>query len=208
MTWFKDGKRIYPSQRFIIRQTTNIHTLHIRVALPEDSGDYTVMVENQTGRTTSSARIIVDSVVGFGRRPSYTPRRPSKQIDVATGEKMLGPGFIKIPGDVECREGQLIRFDCRVSGRPYPDVEWYHNDVLVTDDSTHKVAVNEFGVHSLMIFSADVTDEGSYICVARNPMGESSFSVHLTVIRKCLHVCVNYSCLYNKFSRVTFTTKT
>ncbi|XP_014664087.1 PREDICTED: titin-like [Priapulus caudatus] len=95
---------------------------------------------------------------------------------------MLGPGFAKVPGDVECREGQLVRFDCRVTGRPYPDVEWYHNDVLVSDDAAHKVTVNEYGVHSLLIFAADVRDAGSYICVARNPMGESSFSVKLTVV--------------------------
>lgn len=42
--------------------------------------------------------------------------------------------------------------------------------------------VNEEGVHSLLIAPATFADSGTYSCVARNKVGEASFSVELKVV--------------------------
>lgn len=81
----------------------------------------------------------------------------------------------------------MVRFDCRVTGRPYPDVTWYINTRPILDDSTHKLIVNEAGNHSLLITVAQRTDAGTYTCIAKNKGGETSFQVNLTVIGKCLN---------------------
>ena len=107
---------------------------------------------------------------------SFTPHR-----DLESSAGNLGPQFIAAPPDKMVKEGQLVRFDCRVSGRPYPDIEWYHNGRIVSDDFTHKIIVNESGEHSLMITHTDMADTGQYTCVARNYSAETSIDFSLIV---------------------------
>lgn len=78
----------------------------------------------------------------------------------------------------------MVRFDVRVTGRPFPDVAWLRNGQPVNDDATHKLLVNEGGLHALMITSASREDAGTWTCVANNKSGECRFEVHLVVIEK------------------------
>ena len=61
------------------------------------------------------------------------------QPEEETYDKSMAPRFVSVASDAYVREGQLVRLDCRVSGRPYPDVRWYKNGGEVSDDWTHKV---------------------------------------------------------------------
>ncbi|XP_035212215.1 LOW QUALITY PROTEIN: titin-like, partial [Stegodyphus dumicola] len=276
ITWFKNGQRIFPSQRFKMSYKDDIAILHIHMALPEDAGYYTLLAENTNGRIACSAHLVIEGVgvpvtttfqqqkaqtavtsarpVPFGyqteqqmaysqltsqttvqsqtlsssnlytqqqvqqqyaatnlnqqqqyltsQQPTYFPLsdgiattitaatavrvQETNDVDVsATGaSKALKPNFVKIPGDKEVTEGKMVRFDLRVSGRPFPDVSWYLNGNQVVDDATHKLLVNEGGVHALMITSTSRTDAGTYTCVAKNKSGEASFNVNLHVIEK------------------------
>lgn len=74
--------------------------------------------------------------------------------------KVLAPSFVRVPADTDVSEGKMVRFDCRVTGRPYPDVTWYLNGEQIHDDYTHKILVNESGNHALMITNAQLTDSG------------------------------------------------
>ncbi|GFY64285.1 titin [Trichonephila inaurata madagascariensis] len=105
-------------------------------------------------------------------------------VDTTGASRALKPNFVKVPGDREVTEGKMVRFDLRVSGRPFPDVSWYLNGKQVVDDTTHKLLVNEGGVHALMITTTSRTDAGTYTCVAKNKSGEVSFNVNLHVIEK------------------------
>ncbi len=97
-----------------------------------------------------------------------------EEVEEPSG-KVLAPTFVRVPADSEASEGKMVRFDCRVSGRPYPEVTWYLNGRPILDDSTHKILVNESGNHALMITSAQVYDSGLIQCVARNKGGEVSW---------------------------------
>ena len=46
-------------------------------------------------------------------------------------EKFFRPVFRKTPEDKECQEGQMVRFDCIVTGRPHPELFWYRDGVQV-----------------------------------------------------------------------------
>lgn len=96
--------------------------------------------------------------------------------------KMLPPNFVRVAADREVTEGKMTRFECRVTGRPYPDVSWFINGKQILDDATHKILVNETGNHALMITSVSRLDSGVVTCVARNKSGETSFQVRLTRI--------------------------
>lgn len=115
---------------------------------------------------------------------SYNETQMMKQTQVesqTTAEtdsgKSLAPNFIRVCSDRDAQEGKMTRFDCRVTGRPYPEVTWFINGKQVSDDSTHKILVNESGNHALMITNVSRNDHGVVTCVARNKAGETSFQV-------------------------------
>lgn len=99
---------------------------------------------------------------------------------------MLPPNFIRVPSDRDVSEGKMTRFECRVTGRPYPDVTWYINGRKVGDDTTHKILVNESGNHALMITSVSRNDSGVITCVAQNKAGETSFQVCMSFFHWCI----------------------
>lgn len=92
--------------------------------------------------------------------------------------KMIAPNFVRACADRDVTEGKMTRFDCRVTGRPYPEVTWYINGRQVVDDSSHKILVNESGNHALMITNVSRLDSGVVSCIAKNKAGESSFEVN------------------------------
>ena len=89
-----------------------------------------------------------------------------------------------IPYNIETLEGQIVRFECRVSGRPEPEIIWYKNDTRIYDCEHYKCVVNEEGNYALLIMGSEVRDSATYKCVATNPIGQASFIVDLNVIER------------------------
>lgn len=110
--------------------------------------------------------------------------------------KMLAPNFVRVCADRDVTEGKMTRFDCRVTGRPYPEVAWFINGRQVADDATHKILVNESGNHALMITNVSRLDHGAVTCIARNKAGETSFQVRLSYGRESLLVLLA-PCVFN-----------
>ncbi|XP_018337981.1 PREDICTED: titin isoform X9 [Trachymyrmex septentrionalis] len=191
LTWFKNGQRIRDSQRLETSYSNQQATLRIRVALPEDSGHYTLLSENPQGCTVSSAYLAIESSDQVDQVPYQAHQREfikTQQIDSINesvdSSKVLPPNFVRTITDKEATEGKMTRFDCRVTGRPYPEVTWYINDQQVANDMTHKILVNESGNNSLMITNVNRADAGVVTCIARNKAGETSCQCNLSVIEK------------------------
>lgn len=72
-------------------------------------------------------------------RPRETSQGGRATEEEGLPDKSLAPKFVLIPNEVFTKEASLIRLNCRVSGRPYPDVTWYRNGAQIVDDYTHKV---------------------------------------------------------------------
>lgn len=101
----------------------------------------------------------------------------------------VAPSFTRIPATmpnstIEIEEGKLLRLDCRVTGRPAPEVKWYLNDQEIQNDATHKVLVNEQGSHSLMNMAVSRMDAGRLTCIAKNKTGDAQFDLIINVIEK------------------------
>lgn len=139
--------------------------------------------QQQQQQLTSQPFVFSDGVTTTTSNMAYRAVQEN-DVDTTGASKALKPNFVKIPGDKEVTEGKMVRFDLRVSGRPFPDVSWYLNGNQLVDDATHKLLVNEGGVHALMITSTSRTDAGTYTCVARNKSGDANFTVNLHVIGK------------------------
>ncbi|KAG7174091.1 Titin-like 19 [Homarus americanus] len=193
--WFKNGTRIQASDKFLMTQSAGQVTLVVKQVNANDNGYYTMLAENNSGCTVASAQLAVvprgEITNGVPVPEIIRPERieqqqaPSMAAEPDTGDdssKTMEPKFVRGPTDREVQEGRMVRFDARVTGRPYPEVFWYINGVLVVDDNTHKVLVNEAGNHSLMINKVSLKDAGILTCVARNKSGEATFQCQLSVL--------------------------
>lgn len=72
----------------------------------------------------------------------------------------------------------------QVSGLPNPELMWVVNGKPIYPDPYHKMLVRENGVHSLVIDPLTQKDAGTYMCIANNKAGQSSFSLELKVVGK------------------------
>lgn len=181
LTWFKDGQRISSSAKFDINYSSNQASLKVRNANASDSGHYTLLAENPQGCVVSSAVLAIEAAQ---ETPVSEYRQPDLQAQPAEQAKALAPAFIRGFNDRDVTEGKMTKFECRITGRPYPEVFWFINDRQVQDDATHKILVNESGNHSLMITQVNRYDAGVITCVARNKAGEIAHQARLGVLEK------------------------
>lgn len=97
-------------------------------------------------------------------------------------DKNLAPKFIFTPAtSVEVLEGDTVRLQCRVSGKPSPDIQWFLKGHQVIQSERFALIVNESGYRTLMINSAILNDTGMIECMARNRSGQDRIQCHLTV---------------------------
>lgn len=117
LTWFKNGQRIRDTQRVETSYSNQQATLRIRVALPEDSGHYTLLSENPQGCTVSSAYLAIESSDQVDQVPYQAHQREfikTQQVE-STAEstdsgKVLPPNFVRTITDREATEGKMTRY--------------------------------------------------------------------------------------------------
>ncbi|XP_062411879.1 leucine-rich repeat and immunoglobulin-like domain-containing nogo receptor-interacting protein 3a [Sardina pilchardus] len=81
---------------------------------------------------------------------------------------------------VSAREGQQVAFACRAEGEPAPVIFWISPQRRrITTKSAGRVTVLPEG--TLEIRYAQVTDSGTYICIASNAGGNDTYFATLTV---------------------------
>lgn len=112
LTWFKNGQRIKDSQRVETSYSNQQATLRIRVALPEDSGHYTLLSENPQGCTVSSAYLAIESsdqVDQAHQREFIQTQQVESSTESTDSGKVLPPNFVRTCTDREATEGKMTR---------------------------------------------------------------------------------------------------
>ncbi|KAG9511335.1 Titin [Fragariocoptes setiger] len=137
--------------------------------------------KNRTSEWEQRRRMRAESHDTTTTTDAYETDADEVQLGIGRGVGLIADTSVPTGATRHLLEGQMVRFDCRVAGRPTPEVTWYHQRRRVHDDATHKLMVNERGVHSLMITSVALSDQGEWLCVARNPNGASKFIVQVQV---------------------------
>jgi hypothetical protein len=84
-------------------------------------------------------------------------------------------------------EKMYVKFTCRVTGSPEPRVTWYHNQVALDAASllasgSYKIS-SSYGLHTLEIMRAKLSDAGNYRASAQSTKGEISSYANLAVRR-------------------------
>ena len=92
------------------------------------------------------------------------------------GESISAPSIVSPPVSIVVNKTGIASFQCEVKGNPEPEVTWLkQNSSLIMDK---RVVQSR---KELMIMDVTSYDNGIYMCVARNILGELTSSATLTV---------------------------
>ncbi|KAI9519816.1 Roundabout 2 [Dissostichus eleginoides] len=89
------------------------------------------------------------------------------------------PRIVEHPSDLIVSKGEPATLNCKAEGRPTPTVEWYKDGERVETDRdnprSHRMLLPSGSLFFLRIIHGrrSKPDDGSYVCVARNYLGEA-----------------------------------
>uniref|UniRef100_H3CT67 Ig-like domain-containing protein n=1 Tax=Tetraodon nigroviridis TaxID=99883 RepID=H3CT67_TETNG len=89
------------------------------------------------------------------------------------------PRILEHPSDLIVSKGEPATLNCKAEGRPTPMVEWYKDGERVETDRedprSHRMLLPSGSLFFLRIVHGrrSKPDEGVYVCVARNYLGEA-----------------------------------
>lgn len=108
------------------------------------------------------------------------------------------PRIVEHPSDLIVSKGEPATLNCKAEGRPTPTVEWYKDGERVETDRDNPRSQRMLLPSGSLFFLRIVhgrrskPDEGSYVCVARNYLGEAvSHNASLEVASKC-NICCSF----------------
>lgn len=166
--WLKNGKKVQPDIKNKILEEDGVHTLLILEAYPQDSGKYECVAMNGAGEARCDAECVVTAPA--------TPAKPKPKSEATSAP----PEVLEPLEDRTVAEGQAIEFQCKISGRPAPAVQWYKGDRLIKPSRYFQMS-RAADDYVLRISEAFPEDEGEYRCVATNPGGRVACSARLRV---------------------------
>ncbi|KAI1702784.1 immunoglobulin domain-containing protein [Ditylenchus destructor] len=159
LVWLVDDQPLRPSHDFRLQYDGQNAKLEIRDAQPEDTGTYAVRITNEHGTAESNAKLVV--------QPD-----PDKNH--------VAPEFQAVIEDLDCNEGDTVRFKSVMTGDPDPEVIWYVNGVPLTESEKIKM-INEDGICILTISDVSRHFDGIVTCQGKNRLGTAACDARLRV---------------------------
>ncbi|XP_049799762.1 Down syndrome cell adhesion molecule-like protein Dscam2 [Schistocerca nitens] len=132
-------------------------------------------------RVAVSNRVTADGVLSYLNVSALAPEHGGRYACSATNAVgsvthqaylyVLGPPYIKPMQDRRVVAGTTVTFNCYVTGYPISSIYWEKDGRPLTD--THRQTLFPNG--TLLINDVrKMDDEGGYVCVARNPDGDTA----------------------------------
>uniref|UniRef100_A0A673Z7W8 Roundabout guidance receptor 2 n=1 Tax=Salmo trutta TaxID=8032 RepID=A0A673Z7W8_SALTR len=104
---------------------------------------------------------------------------PTKMFGSRLRQDDSPPRIVEHPSDLIVSKGEPATLNCKAEGRPAPTVEWYKDGERVETDRdnprSHRMLLPSGSLFFLRIVHGrrSKPDDGSYVCVARNYLGEA-----------------------------------
>ncbi|CAG9533738.1 unnamed protein product [Cercopithifilaria johnstoni] len=159
LVWLVDEQPLRPSHDFKLEYDGQNAKLEIRDAQPEDTGIYSVRIKNEYGSAESKAQLTVEP-------------DPDKNH--------IAPEFQAVIEDVECNEGDTVKFKAVLTGDPMPDVIWMINGVPLSESDKIKF-ISEDGIYILTVTDVSRHFDGIVTCKGINRLGSQSCDAQLKV---------------------------
>lgn len=137
-----------------------ICTLTIEETFAEDSARYTCKAINAAGSAETGGFL------------SVKESEPEEQLIPPTFLKPLQPAFAK--------QGQKLRFECKVEGNPLPTVQWLKNGSCIDSCADYSITYNN-GEAVLTLDEVNQEAKGEYSCKASNQVGTAQSTASLDV---------------------------
>ncbi|KAK7882268.1 hypothetical protein WMY93_028442 [Mugilogobius chulae] len=103
--------------------------------------------------------------------------KPATLVRIPSTPRRHPPRIVEHPSDLIVSKGEPATLNCKAEGRPTPTVEWYKDGERVETDNprSQKMLLPSGSLFFLRIVHGrrSKPDEGSYVCVARNYLGEA-----------------------------------
>ncbi|XP_021258772.1 roundabout homolog 1 isoform X7 [Numida meleagris] len=151
------------------------------------------------GSKESTAALIRDSDDLERGNDSGTPLPTSDNGDNSLGytgsrlrQEDFPPRIVEHPSDLIVSKGEPATLNCKAEGRPTPTIEWYKGGERVETDKddprSHRMLLPSGSLFFLRIVHGRKSrpDEGVYVCVARNYLGEAvshNASLEVAILR-------------------------
>lgn len=161
--WHKSGQKLIPGhddRKYTFISDKGLYQLIIHNLEPEDDAEYSVVARNRYGDDSCKARLTV------------IPR--PKPADLT-----LRPMFKRLLANVECREGQNVRFEIRVSG--HPTLKWEKDGTPLAFGPSIEVVHEGLDYFILHVRDTLPEDSGIYRVTATNSAGSASCQATLKV---------------------------
>lgn len=163
--WHKSGQKLIPGyddKKYTFISDKGLYQLIIHKLDNEDDAEYSVVARNRYGDDSCKARLTV------------VPR--PKPADLT-----LRPMFKRLLANVECREGQNVRFEIRVSG--HPALKWEKDGTPLAFGPSIEVVHEGLDYFILHVKDTLPEDSGVYRVTATNSAGSASCQATLKVER-------------------------
>ncbi|XP_067210497.1 uncharacterized protein zormin isoform X3 [Linepithema humile] len=170
LKWYSDDGEVIHNERILIKEREDgTRFLKILSAIPEDKGNYVAKAINVHGEAKAFARLVVRSLGDFKRNEEF----------VQMEEKLIPPTFKEVFEDRRIPEGISTKFECIVTGKPSPKIQWLFNDRPVHGKD---FLVSVSGDRQVLTIP-EVGDAhiGTISCVAENAAGRAVCSAKVEI---------------------------
>uniref|UniRef100_A0A8D8NTA4 Muscle M-line assembly protein unc-89 n=1 Tax=Culex pipiens TaxID=7175 RepID=A0A8D8NTA4_CULPI len=153
--WYKEGKEVFPDgKRILIIEEDNRYTLKIHAANRDDTALYTADIINDYGTVTERSQVNVN-----------TKSKVREQLEAIT-----------------CKEGDSnVVMSIKADGYPRPKVQWYIDDVEITESRNEFKTVEEGLYYKLIMKEAKAELQGVYKAKFTNEYGSDESSAKTTI---------------------------
>uniref|UniRef100_A0A4W3HXA5 Obscurin, cytoskeletal calmodulin and titin-interacting RhoGEF b n=1 Tax=Callorhinchus milii TaxID=7868 RepID=A0A4W3HXA5_CALMI len=179
VVWEKGRAPIGSGGRFKAVEDGDVYKLTIYDLALEDSGQYICRANNPVGEAYAAVtlKVAADPRGGGGGGGG-------------DGGVEYPPYFVLKPSSLKVRLGDDAGFSCKALGNPAPAVSWERDNKTLSgggngggDSDNNRYAVESAGdASSLRIHCARFADGGTWLCRARNRLGDAQAAAALVVV--------------------------
>nr|XP_046259560.1 titin-like isoform X2 [Scatophagus argus] len=158
--WFHNGQQVVSDYTHkIVVKEDGTQSLIIVPAMPQDSGEWTVIAQNRAGRSSITITLTVDAK-----------------------ETLVRPQFTEKLKNISVKQGTLVELAVKAIGNPLPDIVWLKNSDIITPHKHPNIRVEGMkGEAKFQIPLAAGSDSAWYTATAINKAGRDTTRCRVNV---------------------------